>query len=440
MSTQAFNPDTCLCEEKYTCRALENAYGESTCPLENYGLTPYTSPLDHCACQSQAEQDAMYNYEWAGHCLHAPAFKKSHPAVNKIRVCNSDTDSDSDCVKIGGKRRAVKGSYHNKQRDDNGNVDSSIYEDSDCDPRYSSCDTNSNEEFSNTDSDTEKSVHEHAKLHHPEPISGRLADRYAKKYGVKLRKPLKEPKKKHGYGHDDKHHPIDTRSFDTESDITSYDASNPGKAVRYAIDADGADGVLDTFADKDDVGAMIFDIRREKSEARRQDPNRSDIDEFDSDDICPGCDHDTDHPESEDYAHSETTVTSGFPSKGTSNSSNSTHDPHSDSDSLLNSSDTEEEIVEVAENHCAQVWFEPANGSNLWGWANLWQPAEGIYAGHTLITAKFENLEGAGIHGFHVHETGDLSWECKATGGHYLPDGEQIGELQDYEELRASWR
>ena len=178
-----------------------------------------------------------------------------------------------------------------------------------------------------------------------------------------------------------------------------------------------------------------------KKIVRRQDPNRSDIDSFDSDDICIGCNHDIDHPESEDYdTHSETTVTSGFPSKGTSNSSNSTNDPHSDSESLLNSSDTEEEVEEVHENHCAQVWFEPANGSDLWGWANLWQPAEGIYAGNTLITAKFENLEGAGIHGFHVHETGDLSWECAATGGHYLPDDEPIGELQDYAELRASWR
>ena len=247
MSTQTFNADSCLCEEKYTCRALENAHGESTCPLENYGLTPYTSALDNCACQSQAEYDAMFNYEWAGHCAHAPAFKRSHPAVNKIRVCNSETDSDSDCVKIGGARRAVKGSYNRKQRDDNGNVDSSIYEDSDCDPRYSSCDTNSNEEFSNTDSQTESSVHEHVKKHHPEPLSGRLADRYAKKYGVKLRKPLKEPKKKHGYGHKDKHAPIDTRSFDTDSDITSYDATS--QSGYWAIDTSmPADGILDTTA------------------------------------------------------------------------------------------------------------------------------------------------------------------------------------------------
>jgi hypothetical protein len=229
-ATQTFNADTCLCNEKYTCNALADAYGKSTCPAENYGLTPYTSPLDNCACQSQAEYDAMYNYEFAGHCAHAPAFKPTHPEVNKIRVCNSDTDSDSDCVKIGGLRRAVKGSYHRKQRDDQGNVDSSIYVDSDCNPAYSSCDTNSNEEFSNTDSNTEDSqasAAEHVKKAlKANPLGGRLADRYAKKYGVKLAAPLPEKKKHHGYGHHS--NVIDTRSVDTDSDITSYDESNPG--------------------------------------------------------------------------------------------------------------------------------------------------------------------------------------------------------------------
>ena len=225
LSTQTFNADTCLCNEKYLCRSLRDAAGQSTCPATNYGLTPYTSPLENCGCQSQADYEAMYDYEFAGHCAHAPAFKKTQVKVNKIRVCNSDTDSDSDCVKIGGLRRQVKGSYNNKQRDDNGNLDSSIYTDSDCDPRYSSCDTNSNEEFSNTDSDTTESV-KSKKIRKADPLTGSLADRYARKYGVKLREPAPEPKKKHGYGHKDKQ--IDTRSFDTDSDITSYDGSNPG--------------------------------------------------------------------------------------------------------------------------------------------------------------------------------------------------------------------
>ena len=32
MSTQVFNADTCLCNEKYTCSGLADAYGHSTCP------------------------------------------------------------------------------------------------------------------------------------------------------------------------------------------------------------------------------------------------------------------------------------------------------------------------------------------------------------------------------------------------------------------------
>lgn len=224
---QTFNEDTCLCEQDYACPELADAYGDSTCPFQNYGLTPFTSPLDNCACQSQAERDAMYNYEHAGHCRYAPEFKRDPIELNKIRICSPDTDSESDCVKIGDLRRRVSGSYNQKQWDDAGHVDSSIYTDSDCDPRYSSCDTNSNEEFSNTDSNTEETVRSDDYNRSPsakvlrkrDPLKGRLADRYARKYGVRL------PKK---HGRATKPGEIDTRSFDTDSDITSYDRSNPG--------------------------------------------------------------------------------------------------------------------------------------------------------------------------------------------------------------------
>ena len=448
-SLQTFNEDTCLCNEKYICRDLSDAYGKSTCPARDHGLTPYTSPLDNCDCQSQAEYDAMFNYEFAGHCSHAPAFKRALPKVNKIRVCNSDTDSDSDCVKIGNLRRQVKGSYGNKQRDDKGNVDSSIYEDSDCDPRFSSCDTNSNEENSNTDSDSvltltpseqkeaDLAALKAKKTRKPDPLGGRLADRYARKYGVKLREPVPEQKKKHGYGHHSK--VIDTRSVDTDSDITSYDGSNPGDAAQWAIDEDG-DGVYETLANEGDTGAILVNFYPEFGEGRTQDENDSNVDDCDSDDIAPGCAKPA-QPESEEYSEESESTATFYPSRGTSNSSNSTNDPLSDSASLDNSSDTEAEVEEEPkENLCAQVWIEPANDSNLWGWANFYQPADGTYAGNTLITAKFENLEGAGVHGFHIHEFGDLAWECKATGAHYLPDGERIGELQDYQTLRASWR
>ena len=32
-----------------------------------------------------------------------------------------------------------------------------------------------------------------------------------------------------------------------------------------------------------------------------------------------------------------------------------------------------------------------------------------------------------GLHGFHIHETGDLSDECRGAGGHYNPGGRQHG-------------
>jgi len=375
----------------------------------------------------------MFDYAFAGHCAHAPKYVKAPIKVNEIVVCNSDTDSSSDCVRIGGARRQVTGSYNNKQRDDNGNVDSSIYTDSNCDPRYSSCDTNSNSEFSNTDSDTASAVSKQ-KLHKPEPISGRLADRYARKYGVRLRKPL--PEKEHvPYGYKSRY--INTRSHDTDSDITSYDGSNPGDAAFYAADllmADGTagqDGILDTRTDvATDVlvtstyeepagsGKFPYAYLKNFSEARRQDTNRSDIDECDSDDIFYGC-LKPEQPESEDYHHSSESSSSGYPSYGAH--------PH-------HSSDSAEEEAEPAQHYdlCAQVWFEPANDSDLWGWAQIYQPADGkTYSGYSQIKAGFENLDGSGVHGFHVHEYGDLrGGDCDATGAHYNPEEAPLtGEL-----------
>ena len=78
---QNLNPLTCLCEEKYTCPQLADSYGKSTCPNQNYGLTPFTSPIDNCACQSQPERDAMFDYAYAGKCDHAPKFEKALPAI-----------------------------------------------------------------------------------------------------------------------------------------------------------------------------------------------------------------------------------------------------------------------------------------------------------------------------------------------------------------------
>ena len=131
----------------------------------------------------------MFNYEYANQCKYAPKFKKTLPKVNKIRVCNTDTDSSSDCVRIGGApgTRRVTGSYNNKQIDENGVEDASVYTDPNCDSRFSSCDTNSNPAFSNTDTETvdESSA---STIKKAPPLQGRLADRYARLYGVRLQK------------------------------------------------------------------------------------------------------------------------------------------------------------------------------------------------------------------------------------------------------------
>jgi Cu-Zn family superoxide dismutase len=181
-----------------------------------------------------------------------------------------------------------------------------------------------------------------------------------------------------------------------------------------------------------------------RTKKRYQDTNRSNIDECDSDDIFYGCAK-PEQPESEDYHFDSVSSSSGYPSRGTSNSSNSTGDPFSDSDSLGDSSDTAAEAVEPAQYYdlCAQVWFEPTRDSDLWGWAQIYQPADGnSFSGYSQIKAGFENLEGAGEHGFHVHEFGDLrGGDCDATGGHYNPEEEPlVGELQEFDSLYASWR
>ena len=46
----------------------------------------------------------------------------------------------------------------------------------------------------------------------------------------------------------------------------------------------------------------------------------------------------------------------------------------------------------------------------------------------TLIRGRIEGLT-AGEHGFHIHEYGDMSDGCASMGGHYNPDGENHGNL-----------
>ena len=48
----------------------------------------------------------------------------------------------------------------------------------------------------------------------------------------------------------------------------------------------------------------------------------------------------------------------------------------------------------------------------------------------TLIKGTITGLE-PGLHGFHIHEFGDMSDGCKSMGGHYNPDDVNHGDLNE---------
>ena len=50
--------------------------------------------------------------------------------------------------------------------------------------------------------------------------------------------------------------------------------------------------------------------------------------------------------------------------------------------------------------------------------------------GPTEIYGQFTGLE-PGLHGFHIHEFGDLSDGCDSAGGHYNPDGVDHGDIEN---------
>ena len=47
----------------------------------------------------------------------------------------------------------------------------------------------------------------------------------------------------------------------------------------------------------------------------------------------------------------------------------------------------------------------------------------------TLIKGTIEGLE-PGLHGFHIHEFGDMSKGCETMGGHYNPDDVAHGDVE----------
>lgn len=191
---QTFDRATCTCfiQDAYQCAAIkpdEHGYSsKNNCPADR----PNISPIDNCKCVDDATMMALMNHDrgyWCQDNVPSDTSDDGQDAKVRVRVCNSQTDSDSDCVRIGD--RKILG--ERKQIDDNGNEDSSIYEDPNCDPRFSSCDTNSNEEFSNTDSATVAPAAVAATKKQFEHIKGSLAYAYAKRYGVVQSSDTEEP-------------------------------------------------------------------------------------------------------------------------------------------------------------------------------------------------------------------------------------------------------
>ena len=444
---ETFNRDMCLCvvKEEFQCNALKpDGYtNKNGCPDDK----PIISPIDNCKCISYAEQRAMRNHNLGYHCkdsdstsdpLVSTSESSSHSEVEvhmlkkPLVICNSDTDSDSDCVRIGGPNRRIgRGS---QDGDDNGNLDSSIYEDTDCDPRYSSCDTNSNKDFSNTDSnsvltvdpsvqeyyDMNRTAREYLPLellptfnkkldedgnvirkHKKDDIRGSLAFHYANKYGVYVPSDTEEePHDHHGYWAYKED--CGDRSCNTD-DVTYRDFTG-------------------------DLTYNTYDFTSKSSTAGFGDPR---IDSCDSSDIdCPK------KPVVEsdrDYFSSETTeeVEQG-PSTGTSNSSNSTGEHNSDSasghdSSSAESTDTEADSSALSEDLCAHAIMLPDHGAKTTGWVEFYAPALGHFAESVRIEGNWWDLENdpsdtsGGMHGFHVHVFGDLSRGCDSTGPHYLP-------------------
>ena len=68
-------------------------------------------------------------------------------------------------------------------------------------------------------------------------------------------------------------------------------------------------------------------------------------------------------------------------------------------------------------------------GDKVKGSISFTQAAEG---GPVTVTGTVTGLE-PGLHGFHVHQFGDISQGCVSTGGHFNPHGKNHGGPKDEE-------
>jgi Cu-Zn family superoxide dismutase len=80
-----------------------------------------------------------------------------------------------------------------------------------------------------------------------------------------------------------------------------------------------------------------------------------------------------------------------------------------------------------AENHYAICILNQDGNSGVSGVAKFFKEGD-----KTRIKATFTGLK-TGIHGFHIHEFGNLTEGCKTAGGHYNPFGKNHGGPLDEE-------
>ncbi|KAL7639835.1 UNVERIFIED_CONTAM: hypothetical protein RMT77_009248 [Armadillidium vulgare] len=73
----------------------------------------------------------------------------------------------------------------------------------------------------------------------------------------------------------------------------------------------------------------------------------------------------------------------------------------------------------------AIVYLTPGSNPNIVGNLKVISTENGV-----IIQGKITGLT-PGLHGFHIHETGDLGNQCKNAGGHFNPFGEDHGGPQD---------
>lgn len=76
----------------------------------------------------------------------------------------------------------------------------------------------------------------------------------------------------------------------------------------------------------------------------------------------------------------------------------------------------------------ATATLQGQEGSNISGTVTLTQSSGG---GAVTIQAQVEGVEGAGMHGFHIHETGDCAADFTSAGGHFNPTNAPHGGPDD---------